>query len=120
VCARQGLYVNPTPSEAQNSVGLYKIKITADRLTCSFADLEITSHCLLRILQRCDPGIDVDELLFDLYGTLAETDPDGIDFELAVHPGVFRIELKQGIDPAGRVHLFARAVTFLHADRIED
>jgi hypothetical protein len=56
---REDFYLNPTPSEAQPCVAAYRIRIAADRLTCTFADLEITRHCLLRLLQRCDPGIDI-------------------------------------------------------------
>jgi hypothetical protein len=60
-------------------------------------------------------------MLFSVHDALEAAEiPDGRDFQLQVDPSIFRMELKSGIDPQGRSHIFARAVMFLHADQIKD
>jgi hypothetical protein len=119
---REGFYLQPaSPSEAQACVAAYRIRLHDDKLACSFDSVETTKHCCRRVLERCDPGIDLDRLLFALHDALANVEPtlDGADFTIDVDPGQFRCEVKAGV-LNGQARLFVRAATFLHHDMIPE
>jgi hypothetical protein len=117
-----------TPGEEQPCACIHYIMCGAGPdntygIATGMGTLDVTEHGLARCLQRC-PGIDLTAAVFVGHRNLLKAPQNGWDsgreFLLRAGPGVFARDLVLGTLGEDRLHVNARAVTWLHSDQLHD